>query len=358
MIRVKTFDATGIAPGGRLFAGDLNAIEDAAAGQSDLTQNIQTGTLAVGESGLQLLRYGAGEARLSGLLRTDGLIRALGGIAPGTFTTTQRDDGVSIPLGKRPYGGAIVNSTSNQWEWNKGTDAVPVWAAIGGAPSTRGILSVIPAATAVVPGSFYYATDQDTFWQSNGTSWVRVSSQAGDLFLTLNAVASIGRILLQGQTVSRAGLNADLFAKWGTTFGAGDGSTTFGLPDMRGRIPVALGTHGDVNAVGKNEGVAVGSRRPAHKHTHSLSINGGSHGHSLGDDRGASAGITLGNGGASSGTSTIDDSQCNFSFGMLRALAAMHTHPTGEFAGGIGPQTGAEPTDNAAFFVVNVEAKL
>lgn len=75
MNRVKTFDATGVAPNGRLFAGDLNAIQDAAAALTDLTQNLSVGTLAIGESGLTLSRYGAGEAYISGMLRLGGDFR-------------------------------------------------------------------------------------------------------------------------------------------------------------------------------------------------------------------------------------------------------------------------------------------
>lgn len=41
-----------------------------------------------------------------------------------------------------------------------------------------------------------------------------------------------------GQAVSRAGTTARLFSVLGTTYGAGDGSTTFNLPDLRGRIPL------------------------------------------------------------------------------------------------------------------------
>ncbi len=45
-----------------------------------------------------------------------------------------------------------------------------------------------------------------------------------------------GWFLCDGSTISRAG-NSALFAVIGTTFGAGDGSTTFNLPDMGGRVP-------------------------------------------------------------------------------------------------------------------------
>ena len=44
-----------------------------------------------------------------------------------------------------------------------------------------------------------------------------------------------GFLLCFGQVVSR-NTYSDLFAAIGTTYGAGDGSTTFNLPDLRGRV--------------------------------------------------------------------------------------------------------------------------
>lgn len=49
------------------------------------------------------------------------------------------------------------------------------------------------------------------------------------------ATAPTGWLLCYGQTVSRT-TYADLFGVIGTTHGAGDGSTTFTLPDLRGRV--------------------------------------------------------------------------------------------------------------------------
>ncbi len=51
--------------------------------------------------------------------------------------------------------------------------------------------------------------------------------------------APAGWLLCQGQTVNRI-TYAALFAVIGTTYGAGDGSTTFGVPDMRGEFPRGL----------------------------------------------------------------------------------------------------------------------
>lgn len=47
--------------------------------------------------------------------------------------------------------------------------------------------------------------------------------------------APVGWLLCYGQAVSRA-TYAGLFQVIGTAFGAGDGSTTFNLPDLRGRV--------------------------------------------------------------------------------------------------------------------------
>jgi microcystin-dependent protein len=50
-----------------------------------------------------------------------------------------------------------------------------------------------------------------------------------------------------GQTISRS-TYATLFALIGTTFGSGDGSSTFHLPDIRGRVIAGLDNMGGPNA--------------------------------------------------------------------------------------------------------------
>lgn len=49
------------------------------------------------------------------------------------------------------------------------------------------------------------------------------------------STAPTGWLLCYGQAISRT-TYANLFAVIGTTYGVGDGSTTFNLPDLRGRI--------------------------------------------------------------------------------------------------------------------------
>jgi len=130
MPRHKTFNSSGVPPDGVLFAGDENAMQDRAAELANFSQTVDVGTLRIAESALQLLRFASSplEARITAALRVDGILRGLGGLYAGTFTTTQRD---AIPAGSRPFGLVILNTTTVRFEWNAGTDAVPRWQAVG-----------------------------------------------------------------------------------------------------------------------------------------------------------------------------------------------------------------------------------
>jgi hypothetical protein len=193
-LRYKTFQATGIAPDGRLYAGDLNAIQDLYLPLSDFTSTVDVGTLRVGDASLQLYKYGAGEFRMTGHMRFDGIMRGLGGMVAGAFTTTQRN---AISAGSRPYGLVILNTTTNLYEWNSGTDASPVWVPLGGglpaahasthlpggsdpinfatAVHMAGTRAAKPAASASNLGLLYFETDWNQTWRSNGSAWVRIA---------------------------------------------------------------------------------------------------------------------------------------------------------------------------------------
>lgn len=80
------------------------------------------------------------------------------------------------------------------------------------------------------------------------------------------ATLPTGFVWADGSAISRT-TYALLFAAIGTQYGSGDGSTTFNVPDKRGRVSVGKGTHADVDTLGDNDGSAIGDRRPKHKHT-------------------------------------------------------------------------------------------
>ncbi len=79
-----------------------------------------------------------------------------------------------------------------------------------------------------------------------------------------------GYQLCQGQILSIAS-NTAMFSLLGTTFG-GNGSTTFGLPDLRGRMPIGQGAGPGLpdcpigQVTGSNSATLVALNMPAHAH--------------------------------------------------------------------------------------------
>jgi microcystin-dependent protein len=82
---------------------------------------------------------------------------------------------------------------------------------------------------------------------------------------------SPGFLLCNGAAVSRARY-ASLFARVGTAYGVGDGSTTFNLPDLQGRAPhgqATAGTYATRGASGGAETVTLAiATMPAVSHTY------------------------------------------------------------------------------------------
>lgn len=79
----------------------------------------------------------------------------------------------------------------------------------------------------------------------------------------------------EGQAVSRTTF-AELFAVIGTTFGAGDESTTFNVPDMREAVPKGTGLSGKSSNHYDSDGVALGEfiddRVQSHIHSTSKKV--------------------------------------------------------------------------------------
>lgn len=88
-----------------------------------------------------------------------------------------------------------------------------------------------------------------------------------------------GYLVEDGSAVSRT-TYAALFAVIGTTFGSGNGSTTFNLPDSRGRVGVNLNpSDTEFNTVGKKFGSATHimtlAELPSHSHAQYVTANSG-----------------------------------------------------------------------------------
>jgi microcystin-dependent protein len=81
-----------------------------------------------------------------------------------------------------------------------------------------------------------------------------IGIQPGYIIWVEEATAPTGFQALDGSAVSRTTYPA-LFTLLGTTYGSGDGSTTFNLPDWRGRTPVGYDAG---NATSRMTGDATG----------------------------------------------------------------------------------------------------
>lgn len=169
------------------------------------------------------------------------------------------------------------------------------------------------AVQAVAPGT------TGNILTSNGTTWQSTAPAAtagvptGSVSAFAGSTSPAGWLLCYGQAVSRS-TYADLFVAIATIYGAGDGSTTFNLPDLRGRTAVGKDNMGGTSAnrmtTGGSgiDGSALGSvggaqthilttaQMPAH--THGITTSSGS---SSGSPTAPSQGILA---DSSSGTPT------------------------------------------------------
>ena len=158
-------------------------------------------------------------------------------------------------------------------------------------------------------------TYNNKVWVYSGTAWVggtvisalpagSMQMYAGTATQTVSAgvvttTAPSGWLLANGDAISRTTYSS-LFSAIGTTYGAGDSSTTFNLPDLRGRLPMGAGTGAGLNASGT--GVTSGTAMTARalgawfgEETHLLTTSelaSHTHANTVGSSAGGSNSIT------------------------------------------------------------------
>lgn len=110
----------------------------------------------------------------------------------------------------------------------------------------------------------------------------------GQIVESGSATVEPGFLLCDGSAVSRTTYSA-LFTKIGTIWGAGDGSTTFNVPDLRGRATIGSGTGSGLTArtvgqqtIGEENHVLTVAELAAHNHTINISDPGHVHAPAVG----------------------------------------------------------------------------
>ena len=193
---------------------------------------------------------------------------------------------------------------------------------------------ILPGGTSILTAAGDSATfinESAAIWRCvNYTSAAPAGVPAGLIGPYAGASAPSGWLLCFGQAVSRV-TYAGLFSAISTVYGAGDGSTTFNLPDLRGRAIAGKddmggvsanrltnqpgGLNGDVlGATGGVENVALTTAQLAShthgvtdpNHTHGITDGGHSHGLSDGNNVMSSVGgVAFGSSGGNMGITTI-----------------------------------------------------
>lgn len=136
------------------------------------------------------------------------------------------------------------------------------------------------------------------------------------------ATAPAGWLLCRGDAVSRVTYKS-LYEVIGTTYGAGDGSTTFNLPDLQQRFPLGKAAAGTGAALGATGGT-IDHTHGGLSHTHTISTAAdhshtvGSHTHDISSD---------GSHTHSGTTEATVFGATGFTSGFVGGVTDAHTHP-------------------------------
>jgi len=160
--------------------------------------------------------------------------------------------------------------TGNPLKIVKGTEIDTEFNNIAIAVATKAdLLSPVFTGTPTAPTAAYGLSSTQLATTAFATAAGPVT---GSMLMWPTATAPTGFLLCNGQTASRA-TYAALFAIVGVLFGAGDGSTTFTLPDYRDRMPIGAGTTYTAAITGGSKDAVVVS------HTHTASVTDPGHTH-------------------------------------------------------------------------------
>jgi len=136
---------------------------------------------------------------------------------------------------------------------------------------------------------------------------------AGSIQMWATATAPSGYVICNGTAISRT-LYSTLYGVIGTTFGVGDGSTTFNVPNYQGVMPI--GSNGTY-ALASTGGSTTITTNNLPSHTHGFSVT------------------TTGSGTTNTGNAAISDPGHGHSYGLTYGASGMY----GQAIGGTGPNT-------------------
>ena len=128
-------------------------------------------------------------------------------------------------------------------------------------------------------GDIRFNTTLTQFEGYNGSAWGEIANgvPAGSVFSFATTTVPTGYLECNCAAVSRS-TYASLFSAISTTWGVGDGSSTFNLPDLRGQF-----VRGWDNSAGVDSGRSFASSQSDQNKSHNHSINDSGHNHTAGN---------------------------------------------------------------------------
>lgn len=199
-----------------------------------------------------------------------------------------------------------------------------------------------------------------------------VLAPSGSIQGFAGATVPSGWLACDGSAVSRA-TYANLWTALGSTWGAGDGSTTFNLPDFRGKVVVGAGAGFSLAAVGgeashvltvaETPALAVsgtssitGTTDAGTPHTHTVTDPGHAHTLPIGYTGAGTAGAVSGG----SPTGSFNENTSSVETGITIASESSHTHTFTGSASLSGTTNGSSGAHNnmQPYAVANVIIKV
>jgi microcystin-dependent protein len=218
----------------------------------------QTITIPNGATGVARNMFiectGALTAARSLIVPTNKKLYFVSNATTGGFAITVKvsgQTGVSVPMNAKVI--LVMNSA--------GTDIVTATNYMTGATFPSPTLTGTPVAPTASAGT--------NTTQIATTAFVQAAALTGEIKMWGVSSAPTGYLLCNGAAVSRT-TYAALYAVYGTTFGVGDGSTTFNVPDFSGKMPIGVnGTYTLASTGGAATTTISSSNLPSHTHTFS-----------------------------------------------------------------------------------------
>ena len=211
-------------------------------------------------------------------------------------------------------------------------------------------------------GNFTYDTSIPGWRKTPENS---ASLPAGTIVQWPGATAPANWLIADGSAVSRT-TYASLFAAIGVQYGSGDGSTTFNLPNLKGRVAVGLDSaQTEFDTLGETGGAKThtltSAEMPSHVHTgsattgssgahsHTVTVGGGAHSHqiALGLNAASGAGDIPYRSGSSGNTDTNFRTGLEASSATYGSSMGTHTHTTSVSTDGAHTHSVSFTTDSA-----------